>query len=383
MPVLLPKESIDAAISVYNLKDNSEASRKVAFAKAPELQEKFDLTGKNTFSSTTGTFIFKSTTGFGVIAMGKGAYEKEAILIIRGTASSYDWMTDFNCAVAFSRTGQVIHTGFNRVFNEFEPDLINFFKQNKPEMVHCVGHSLGGALASISAEWLTYNNIAKPYLYTFGSPRVGFSSFASELTRNVEAKNIFRIHHNNDIVSLVPLWPFVHVPVPGESYCILNSPYNPISAHYKDNYLKTIKGHTEWSTLQGKSNYTNSEELIINWLTGSKIMALTTYTINMIGSAVMYILKISGILLQNMFMPGMTILDQLSFALERAWKSTKEIAGYVVNLIKKIYVSVTGRAFTIVGDITTALIRMIFELLTRAIFSMVNTAIAADTSDDK
>jgi len=384
MPVLSPKEAIDAAISVYNLKSNSEASARIAFAKAPELQGKFNLTGANTFASTTGAFVFKSTTGFGVIAMGKGDYEKEAILAIRGTASAHDWVSDGNCGISFSSSGKVIHPGFNRVFTEIEPNLNNFFKKNKPERVHCVGHSLGGALASISAEWLAHYNIAKSSLYTFGSPRVGFSPFASGLTQAVEEENIFRVHHHNDIVSLIPLWPFVHAPMPGDSYCLLNKPYNPVSAHYKDSYQASIKGHSDWSDLKSGVVFSDTESLILSWLTGDKSMPLSTYTLRMISSAIMYVLKAAGILVQGiLIVPGMTILDQLSFALERAWKTSKEIASYVVSLLKKIYTTVTGKVFSFVGDVTLSLVRMILGLLTRAIYCLVNTAISADQANDK
>jgi len=107
--------------------------------------------------------------------------------------------------------------------------------------VHCVGHSLGSALATLAADTIALNARPKTVkLYTFGSPRVGFEGFSRRLTDNIGDENIYRVHHSTDIVSHVPEWPFIHVPVPGDAISIAGFGYNPISAHFKDNYLKTV-----------------------------------------------------------------------------------------------------------------------------------------------
>lgn len=56
-----------------------------------------------------------------------------------------------------------------------------------------IGHSLGGALATISAFYCIDRNIIKnePVLITFGQPRVGNDLFARYLTENI--KQIYRI----------------------------------------------------------------------------------------------------------------------------------------------------------------------------------------------
>ena len=108
-----------------------------------------------------------------------------------------------------------MHAGFYNVFTSIEKDLKKFFRGYYPRRVHCVGHSLGGGIATLVAEWLAYHHISQPMLYTFGSPRVGFESFAKSLTLNIGDKNIYRAYHRTDVVSMIPLWPFVHVPQPG------------------------------------------------------------------------------------------------------------------------------------------------------------------------
>ena len=67
-----------------------------------------------------------------------------------------------------------------------------------------IGHSLGGALASISAFFCIDRNIIKnePILITFGQPRVWKDLFARYLTDNI--KQIYRIARLKDPVSLIP-----------------------------------------------------------------------------------------------------------------------------------------------------------------------------------
>jgi len=144
MPVLLPKDSIDAAIGAYAIEGaGSDASQK--FSIYSNLTDNFTFSKGGRFESKTGAFLLKSKSGFGVIAKGKGIHANEALVTIRGTATLKDWLTDGNVGVQMSSTGKVVHAGFNRVFKEFEEDLRKYFSANDITRVHCVGHSLGGA----------------------------------------------------------------------------------------------------------------------------------------------------------------------------------------------------------------------------------------------
>jgi len=391
MSILTPTEAVNAAISVYKLQyDFSETAVNDAFLANTGLIERFELgKGNNvSFQGTTGFYGLRAKTGFGVIARGKGENNKnEALLTIRGTASKSDWITDGNCSLSPSSSGKLVHSGFNSVFKEIEPQLKKFFDLNKDvRKVHCVGHSLGGAIASMSAEWMKHERSnLEPYLYTFGSPRVGTNHFASTLTNKVKAENIYRVHHFNDIVSLIPIYPFIHVPIHGNSCCIKNVPYNAISAHFKDNYLRSVE-NKKWSDLKSQGPmFNNSKEMILAWLKeGGKVGAVLGHmTLSLIGSSIMYILEKAGVIIESVISAGISILDQIAFALERAWKTGKEIAGYVISLIKNIYTLVTGKVFHLAGDITYSVLRMVFELLTHAVFSQANVAIAADTDVDK
>ncbi len=374
MPILLPRDAIDAAIGAYAIEGaGSNAEQK--FSIYESLTDKFSFSKGGRFESTTGAFLLKSKSGFGVIARGKGKYAGEALITIRGTATLKDWLTDANIGIQMSSTGKLVHAGFNRVFKEFEQDIYDYFSFNHFSRVHCVGHSLGGALAGMTAEYLSNNNLAQPYLYTFGSPRIGYQSFAERLTQQTGANNIFRVHHHNDIVSLVPVWPFVHVPQPGLSCCLKNHKYNFISAHYKENYATSLKGVEDWSTIKVPVADEVADVQIKKWLSMDTVNVLSSFTINMIGAAIKYILKAAGIGIQLIGIAGITVLDQLSYALDKAIQVSKDVSQWAEMLMKKI-LSALGKTMNTTVNFTVEFIRKVFTLLSTAVNSMVRSAMS-------
>jgi len=68
----------------------------------------------------------------------------------------------------------------------------------------CVGHSLGGALASLAAAWAAEQYPLTPVtLYTFGQPRPGDKAFAKHLES--VGGYIVRVAHSNDLIPMAPL----------------------------------------------------------------------------------------------------------------------------------------------------------------------------------
>lgn len=175
---LPPSFSARLARDVYAL--TNQPSLELAYR-----QLNADYQGLFSFSSndllkgkTGGPGLIKCRTGFGFTLVGQGRLQGHVFFLFRGTQYLADWLTNFNITVSRSSYGQPAHDGFNLAFRSMKPKLQEFIKHAEGATVHCIGHSLGGALATLCAEWLVSSCSIKPYLYTFGSPRVGLQGFA-------------------------------------------------------------------------------------------------------------------------------------------------------------------------------------------------------------
>jgi len=150
--VLTPKEALGAAAGVYGLNQGYDLENSFI---GREIYDLFDFAKSGTsFTSTSGIFEFKQSAGFAAMAMGKDKYKNHAILVCRGTDGFKDWLSDFNIGAQISLSGNVVHAGFNRIYNQFRDDMLRFVDRNGATTIHCVGHSLGGALANMTADTL-------------------------------------------------------------------------------------------------------------------------------------------------------------------------------------------------------------------------------------
>ena len=96
------------------------------------------------------------------------------------------------------------------LFTTIEKDLFDNLEslpgiKDKNYQVIFIGHSLGGAIATLSSFYYIkkYNYIPENILITFGQPKVGSEVFAKELTNDL--KQIYRIARPSDIATQFPL----------------------------------------------------------------------------------------------------------------------------------------------------------------------------------
>jgi triacylglycerol lipase len=210
MPTLTPKQAAQIAEGVYKLQTLGFTA---AFNSidGENLREgtsgRFAVTDESRVKGKSGIRTWWPITGFGFLASGIGLFEGEAIVALRGTDGAHDWMTDANA----SSVGGV-HSGFATTWASIKPQVDQFFRGRRFKTIHCIGHSLGGALATLAALHCAESGYGAPELYTFGSPRVGFASVAQRVTAAIGASRIHRVAHSADPVPMIPLWPFVHVP---------------------------------------------------------------------------------------------------------------------------------------------------------------------------
>ena len=215
---LSPMFAAQLAGDVYLVKDElGRRALKVDYRDTMEIGDHSLATGR------TGAFIIvKKSQLAAIFSTGKGMYKGQAFVAIKGTANLYDALTDLNTGVKTSHTGCPVHQGFYYAFDSIITELRKFITSLKGiHTIHCVGHSLGGAIATLAADWIKASGAkATAKLYTFGSPRVGLDMFTKKCTSRLLTSNIYRVYHQTDPVPMVPTWPFYHAPNSTADYAV-------------------------------------------------------------------------------------------------------------------------------------------------------------------
>ncbi|KAF8468314.1 Alpha/Beta hydrolase protein [Kalaharituber pfeilii] len=169
-------------------------------------KEQFCPTVSQNTVMTAATFANRgSADTTGVVAL--DTTTNSIVLSYRGSQSLRNWFA--NAQISLTAVPQycpscTAHTGFLDALNEEFPVVLSSIQsltESHPDFqLVVVGHSLGGAIATLAATELRTRGF-KPTLYTFGAPRVGneaLSKFISESGTN------FRVTHLNDPVPRLP-----------------------------------------------------------------------------------------------------------------------------------------------------------------------------------
>jgi triacylglycerol lipase len=174
--------------------------------------------------------------------------ERIIIVAFRGTEPTHlqDLLADARIHKVQGPWG-VVHRGFLHAFELVEDDMVNVIRRlrNKtnPQSLWCTGHSLGGALAVLAAAHLLAEGHRVNGLYTFGQPRVGDETFATECVNRL-AKQYFRFVNNNDTVTRVAprVLGYAHT---GEVRYIDTDGQIQADISFWDRFLERVKGRME------------------------------------------------------------------------------------------------------------------------------------------
>ena len=130
------------------------------------------------------------------------ANETDVVVTCRGTEPNEwnDIRADANATSALAETVGKVHSGFKQEVDDLWPQLEEALVSNE-RTLWLTGHSLGGAMATISAGrcFLSHIKSMPAGLFTYGSPRVGDKRYINYC----DIKHI-RWVNNNDIVTRVP-----------------------------------------------------------------------------------------------------------------------------------------------------------------------------------
>jgi hypothetical protein len=144
-----------------------------------------------------GTALLDSGGTFGFLADSGLA----AILAFRGTAAIADWLTDGKIRqIRQAPYPGLVHQGFAAAMDRVWPAVQAAVASGAGRPLWITGHSLGAALATLTACRLAAGGVAVQGVYTFGSPRVGNIGFYLGYTPTT-----FRFISDDDVVTHVPL----------------------------------------------------------------------------------------------------------------------------------------------------------------------------------
>jgi len=134
------------------------------------------------------------------------ANASDIVIAFRGTEPNEwnDIKADMDATKALAETVGHVHRGFKKEVDDLWPLLEKMLlenKQNLAKKLWFTGHSLGGAMASISAGrcLLSHIDTQPEQVHTFGSPRVGTKRYI-----NHAKIDYYRWVNNNDIVPRSP-----------------------------------------------------------------------------------------------------------------------------------------------------------------------------------
>jgi triacylglycerol lipase len=338
--------------------------------------------GAQQLKAEVGFRIINAKDGFGVCVRGGKGREKETFIMFRGTTlSNYgaDLISDARIGVEKSKTGLPVHIGFNHAFCSMLPSIREFLNKNADATgtIHVIGHSLGGAVAAIAADWLSTQR--RPVkLYTFGAPKPGFEFFADKLTTRVGANNIYRIYHATDVVPMVPVYPFTHSPTNNLGYQLPSNSFISFAAHKMANYGKSVKDRS-WGALKNVGDNTTYHHSIEHWINSDRPLnpadpktwewvnaGLTWVLRRVIGSAAVY--------LQSPITSGFSLADKIAWILRKGIDLSVEASGWVLKLMGRIMQALGMKLVKEISELTRQFMR---NILVRLIGRMSAEAIRA------
>jgi triacylglycerol lipase len=323
---------------------------------------------------------------FGYVATGNGDWHRHMIVVTRGTMGaqgvSADWLSNYNIGLRPGPGGRMVHAGFHRIWAQFRDFVRTAVTTHSPTHIHCVGHSLGGALASLNALMLAQmgHHVS---LYTFGAPRVGTLDYATEASARL-AGRIKRVYHPADPVPMIPLLPFLHAPL--NSGIRLPAPgsalVNPDAHNMKNSYERLV-GRQDWGSLEN-ANAAMSDFQIDLWMrqaavhrggflmrSGALLETIGRALGRLIAKAAIYVIG-SG--LSAAVTATLTSLDFIAWLLARAAAMYTTIKEELTGLVNAIF-GFLGRVANSMVELTRTALRWVLDLLFSFLASAARNAI--------
>ena len=323
--------------------------------------------------------LLNRSTGFALTAEGTSPqFKKHHIIGIRGTkfSSFADWLTNLNVAVTLGPKNLEVHSGFQKAFSSMRPTFNQYITQHKPRCLHIVGHSLGGAIAELTAIWASARGI-NTKLYTFGAPRVVLANSIHSAAINVDH---YRVTHGADPVPCVPVWPFTHTV--GEYQTAMNGgSFFALSAHSMaksaPGYVNTVNAYKDYNSMDSALKTLHYKHTVLKYEQRHNASFSQRWQ-QIITDALITFLKKSGqyalIAGQAAASVGLSFYDLLARCLHESIVRIPDAEEALRGLLGHMLVFV-GRGAQAVKEITVKFIRWVLGLMIKTLYTTAKQAI--------
>lgn len=340
------------------------------------------------FSGVTGA---NTTSGFGYVLEFSHQGQSHVIVATRGTRVEMgpaDLVTDLYATPSsyFIDAGPV-HRGFYRTFKSCKGALDSadaLFQ--KADVIHCCGHSLGGAIANLNAYYLKANYQKDTRLYTFGAPRVGTHlGFPGRLEKALNKANIYRVSHHMDPISMIPMFPFLHVLGSDDEPNCINlpspAPNSPgLANHNMVTYTQEMQKAGSWNGVRAQKHLPSFEDRMIKNAWENQSDSWIKKGGKLVGGAVVWVLMkvlkgilqlIGGAFVTLVATPLDLIARLLYLGVQELGKMGKKIWEWIKSAASFLGVKL-GEA----KDLTSAVLRNLLDRIGRVVAAAARAALA-------
>eukprot|EP01038_Epipyxis_sp_PR26KG_P008681 gene8681-11732_t len=134
--------------------------------------------------------------------------DKTIYVVYRGSSSIRNWVDNIDVVktsyTSYSECNCNVHKGWYAAEQNIIQSVVSEVKRLQASLtgykVMCTGHSLGAAMAQLTAMDLLKAGISNS-IYNFGQPRVGDANYANFVNSKL---SLWRVTHNKDMVPHVP-----------------------------------------------------------------------------------------------------------------------------------------------------------------------------------
>lgn len=373
MTSLSPALSAQLADGVYGIRTQSNVARGFAARDVSGVENSFDMGSATVLTGASGV---GARSGFGLVMRGTGSRAGEIAIITRGTQTGNDWLSNLNTAAERGPGGHLVHAGFHRIYTTFLEQIKTAIRGLNPSRVHCVGHSLGGAMANFAAAQMQADRVGQVEIYTFGSARAGMHAFASNLTRGLGAAGVHRVQNMADPVPCVPIWPFEHAPTSGGIRVASGHGLFSIDAHDMKLYTRLVSA-SSWRQLVTATSSVENARSVDYWLERAQSQVSfwgSSAVFYALGMALKGLLELANRALGLFVVAGATLIDRIAWLLMRAADLSAYIGERIATFMRTV-LRWLGRTVTGTVEITRAVLRYILDLMFQQMAMLARSAL--------